>query len=150
MFFSSRGSLIVAAILFLAGCASFYLYWRDSESAKREKTTVGVVTYFSGGRSTTIQYKFEIDGIALYGETGTCRTALTSKGCVVGAPVLVYYDHNPALVTKLIEFGDASRRDWFTGFGMVFVGFLITLMHFLSRSRFYSPASSDDDEDRSE
>jgi hypothetical protein len=142
--------LIVAGILFLAGCACFYFYWRDSDSAKREKTTVGIVTYVSGGKSASVYYRFKIDGVVLNGGGDACRTALTSKGCAVGAPVLVYFDHNPALVTRLEDFRDASYHDWFTGFGMVFGGLLITVMHFLSRSKLYGLDSQDEEEDSSE
>jgi hypothetical protein len=148
-FLSSRGSLIVVVILLLAGCACFYLSWKDADSAKHEKTTVGVIDGLSGGRHSSYYYEFEMDGVTLYDESGSCRTALSPRGCVVGAPVLVYYDHDPAFRTKLKEFGAASRDDLLTGLFMVFVGLFITILHFLFRRALESPDESDDvDTDR--
>jgi len=145
MFFESRGSLIVASILLLAGCACFFLWREDSDSARRERTTVGVITDRSGGRSgTSYDYRFEIDGVAIYDESSSCRTALTPKGCKIGAPVLVYYDQNSTLRSKLKEFGVASSEDLTTGFCMVFGGLLITVLHFLFKRALDSPDESDD------
>lgn len=133
MFFESRGSLLVAGILLLAGFACFFLWREDADSARREKTTVGVIDDISGGRGTTYYFEFVIDGVKLYGESGSCRTALTPKGCKIGAPVLVYYDQNSTLRSKLEQFGAASSDDFAIGSCMVFGAFMVTLMHFLAR-----------------
>ena len=133
-FFCSRGSLLVAAILLIAGCFCFSNWREDADSAGREKTTVGVITDLIGGRhGTSYYYSFKIDGAAFNDETGSCETALSQRGCKVGAPVTVYYDQNSALRSKLEEFGSASRDDFAIGSCLVFGGFMVTLMHFLSR-----------------
>jgi len=144
MFLSSRGSLLVAGILLLAGCVCFVLSKKDADSATREKTTVGVITHVSGGRSSSYEYEFEIDGVRLYDDSGTCRTALTPKGCRVGASVLVYYDHDPTLRTRLQEFGAASRAEFSTGVWMCFAGLLLIVLHFISRKVIGSPDESDE------
>ncbi len=144
MFFESRGSLIVAGILLLAGFACFLLWQEDTDSARREKTTVGVIDDIGGGRGAIYYFEFEIDGVKLYDEDSSCRTALTPKGCKIGAPVLVYYDRNPALRTKLKEFGAASSDDFAIGSCMVFGAFMVILMHFLARRVIGSDDESDD------
>jgi hypothetical protein len=145
-FFCSRGSLLVAGILLLAGCACFFLSREDADSARREKTTVGVIDDIGGGRGASYFYEVEIDGVKLYGESGSCQTALSPRGCRVGAPVLVYYDHNPELRTKLKEFGASSSDDLTTGVCMALGGFLLIVMHFLSRRVLENPDDSDDND----
>ena|ERR1700733_14117420 len=143
-FLSSRGSLIVASILLFAGCVCFFLSREDADSARREKATVGVIDGVSGGRGASYYFEFEIDGAKLYGESGSCETALSSRGCTVGAPVLVYFDRNPSLRSKLKEFGAASSDDLITGFWMAFGSLLIVVLHFLFRRALESPDESDE------
>jgi hypothetical protein len=142
-FLSSRGSLIVAGILLLAGCVCFFLSRKDAASARREKTTIGLIDGVSGGRHTSYYFEFKLDGVKIYDESGSCQTALSSRGCEVGAPVLVYYDHDSELRTKLKEFGAASSDDSITGFFMVFGGLLIIVLHFLFKRALESPDDSD-------
>jgi hypothetical protein len=117
-----------------------------ADSATREKTTIGVITYIGGGRHSSYYYEFEINGVKLYDETGSCRTALTPKGCKVGAPVLVYYDYHPTLETKLEEFGAVSRGDLLLGVWMISGGFLLIALHFVFRRALKSPDESDESE----
>jgi hypothetical protein len=147
-FLCSRGSLIVAAILLLAGCFCFSNWRKDVDSARREKTTVGVITDLIRGRhGTSYYYSFKIDGAAFNDETDSCQTARTPRGCKVGAPVTVYYDQDSAYRSKLEEFGSASRDDFAIGFCLVFGGFMLILMHFLSRRVLGSGDDADDDSD---
>lgn len=144
MFFESRGSLLVAGVLLLAGCGGFFWSWKYADSATREKTTTGVITYIGGGKSSHYYYEFEIDGVKLYDESRPCKTALTPRGCKVGASVLVYYDHNPTLETRLQDFGDASRGDLIFGVCMTLGGLLLIVLHFVFKKALMSPDESDE------
>ncbi len=132
-FLSSRGSLLVAGILLLGACVCFLLSRNDADSATRERTTVGVIDGFSGGRGGTYYFEFELDGQKHYDASPVCRTALTPKGCKFGARVLVYYDRSPSLRTKLKEFGEASRDNLATGFWLAVLGLLLIVLHFTAR-----------------
>ena len=127
MFFRSPVSLLLAAILLLVGSVQFFLGWSYADAAKGEATAVGAITYITGGRGgSTYDYEFEIEGVKLEQDSGTCQTALTSQGCKVGAPVLVYYAHTPVLQTRLQEFGTASREKYFKGGTMAGCGLFLT------------------------
>jgi hypothetical protein len=126
MFFRSPKSLLLAAILLVVGSAQFFLGWTYADAAKGEATATGTITYITGGRGgSTYNYKFEIDGVKLEQDSGTCQTPLTPQGCKVGAPVLVYYAHIPVLETRLQEFGAASREKYFMGGWMAGCGLLL-------------------------
>jgi hypothetical protein len=132
MFFRSPVSLLLAIIMILVGSVQFYLGSSYGNAAKGEASTIGVITYISGGRSSTYNYKFEIDGVPLQQDSGTCQTALTTQGCTVGASVLVYYSHTPVLETRLQEFGAASREkhflgSWVAGCGFILIGLYVFL-----------------------
>lgn len=144
MFFRSRASLLVAGFLLLAGCVWFLFSWKYADSAKREATTIGIITRVRGGRGSSYEYGFEIDGVKLFDDSSSCRTALTLKGCKVGAPVLVYYDHDPALETMLQEFGAASREEFFSGVWAVFGALLLIVAHFIFRKVLKGPDESDE------
>jgi hypothetical protein len=147
MFFRSRISLLLANILILLGCVQLFFGWRYANSARREVTTIGTILYVIGGRSTTYEYVFEIDGARIQDDSGTCHTALTPRGCKVGAPVLVYYDHDPALVTMLQDFGAASREKYFMGFWMACCGLLLIGLYFtLKRTKRDDEGSEEPDE----
>jgi|HubBroStandDraft_1064217.scaffolds.fasta_scaffold15314_2 hypothetical protein len=75
MFFRSLGSLILAAILIVVGSVQLLSGRRYADAAKSEATAVGVISYLTrGGKSgTTYNYEFEIDGIKLIQDCGTCR-----------------------------------------------------------------------------
>lgn len=123
-------------MLIVVGCVQFVLSRRYANAARQEATTAGVISHITGGRTTTYDYVFKIDGVQLYDDSSSCHTALTPKGCKVGAPVLVYYAHLPVLETRLQEFGEASREKLFTSIGMVSAGFLlITLFFILKKTR---------------
>ena len=130
MFFRSKWSLIIAGILILVGCEQFFLSRRYAVASRQETTTVGVISNVIGGRSSTYDYVFEIHGVRLQDDSGSCHTALTAQGCKVGARVLVYYVHQPALETRLQEFGDASREKLFTGIWFLSCGLLMIGLHF--------------------
>jgi hypothetical protein len=147
MFFRSQVSLIIAGILILFGCAQFFISWRCAGASRPEATTVGVIYNVIGGKGSTYEYVFKIDGVQLRDESGSCHTALTLQGCKVGAPVLVYYVHQPGLETRLQEFGDASREKLFTGIWLVSFGLLLIGMYFfLQRTAENSGESEDPDE----
>jgi hypothetical protein len=133
MFFRSPVSLLLAAILLLVGSVQFFLGWSYADAAKGEATAIGAITYITGGKGgSTYNYEFEIEGVKLEQDSGTCQTPLTPQGCKVGAPVLVYYAHTPVLETRLQEFGAASREKYFkggsmAGCGLFLIGFYLIL-----------------------
>jgi hypothetical protein len=121
------------------------LGWSYADGAKGEETVIGSITYIAGGRGgSTYDYEFEIEGVKLEQDSGTCQTPLTPQGCKVGAPVLVYYAHTPALETRLQEFGAASREKYFMGGWMVFCGLLLIGLHFIFKRALASPDESED------
>lgn len=130
-FFRSRGTLLIAGFLISLGCMQFFFSRRYADVAKREATATGMVYAITGSKGSTYNYVFKIDGIQLQGESSSCHTALTSLGCSVGARVLVYYAHTPALETRLQEFGDASREMLFTCICLNVGGLLLIAMHFV-------------------
>jgi hypothetical protein len=143
-FFCSRGSLLVAGILLLAGCACFFNWREDADSAGREKTTVGVI---DGVSRSGYYFEFELDGVKIYAASSSCETALTPRGCEVGAPVRVYYDPNPTHRAKLKELGAVGGAEFVTGVDFVFVGMMLIVLHFLTL-RVLGPDESDEsDED---
>jgi hypothetical protein len=142
-FFSARGSLIVAGILLLAGCACFFLWREDADAAKREKTTVGII---DGISRSGYDFEFELDGVKIYDASTSCEAALTPRGCEVGAPVRVYYDPNPTHRANLRELGAVGNDEFFTGVGFVFVGLMLIVMHFLTL-RALGPDDPDESDD---
>ncbi len=145
MFFQSRRSLILAAILIVVSSVQFFLAWSYADAAKGEATAIGTITYITSGRGgSTYDYKFEIDGVKLQQDSGTCQTPLTPQGCKVGAPVLVYYAHTPVLETRLQEFGAARREKLFMGSWLAFCGLLLIGLHFLFKRALKSPDESED------
>jgi hypothetical protein len=148
MFFRSPVSLLLAAILLLVGSVQLFQGWSYADAAKGEATAIGAITYITGGRGgSTYDYKFEIEGVKLEQDSGTCQTPLTPQGCKVGAPVLVYYAHTPVLETRRQEFGAASREKYFMGGWMVFCGLLLIGLHFLFRRALASPDEAEDTDD---
>ena len=131
MFFRSPLSLLLAAILIVFGSVQLFFGWSYGEAAKSEATAIGVFTYMSDGRDSYYNYAFEINGVKLQQDCGTCRTALSPQGCKVGAPVLVYYAHTPVLETRLQEFGAASRDKYFMGSGIAGCGLLLIGLFFI-------------------
>ena len=117
------------------------------DAAKREATTVGTISRKDCGRTCTYVYVFKVNDVKIQDDTSTCRTALTSAGCAVGAPVLVYYDRERLSVTALQEFGFASRGRLFMGVWMASCGLLlIGLNSFLNRKGANPEESEEPDE----
>jgi hypothetical protein len=131
MFFRSLRSLILAAILLIVGCVQLSNGWDYADSAKRELSTVGKLTYVTKGKSSTYEYSFEINGFKTGSISGTCKTALTLQGCEVGASVLVYYDPTHRSSPMLQEFGAASREKLFMGAWMAGCGLLLIGVYFV-------------------
>src|ERR1700723_2629554 len=144
MFLESRLSVAIGIILILIGGADVLLAWRYADAAKHEATAVGVITYISGGRSSSYNYAFEIDGVRLIQDCGTCRTALTPQGCRLGAKVLVYYAHLPVLITRLQEFGAASREKLSWGVCLIVGGLLLIVLHFVFQRMAGPPDESEE------
>ena len=144
MFFRSSRSFFVGAILVVFGGVQLFLAWRYAEAAKSEATTVGTIIYITGGRSTTYNYSFEIHGVKLIQDSGVCRTALTPQGCTVGATVLVYYSHAPALIARLEEFGAASREKLLYGSVAILIGLALLVFSFIFKPTNEDSMRSDD------
>jgi hypothetical protein len=125
-------------------CVQFFFAWRYADSAKREATTVGTIYHVIGGRGSTYEYVFVLDGVRLYDDSGTCQTALSPQGCKVGAPVLVYYVHNPTLETRLQEFGAASRGKLFSGVWMIFFAVTLYAFYFILKRNQNDPDAPDE------
>jgi hypothetical protein len=150
MFFRSPVSLLLAAVLLVVGSVQFFLGRGYAGAAKSEATAIGAITFITGGRGgSTYDYEFEIDGVKLEQDSGTCQTPLTPQGCRVGAPVLVYYAHTPVLETRLQEFGAASREKYFKGGSIAGCGLLLIGLHFLFKRALASPDESEDTEEGS-
>ena len=144
MFFRSLRSLILAIILLIAGSVQLSNSLDYADSAKREVSAVGKLTYVSGGRSSTYEYSFVINGFETGSESGSCRTALSSQGCTVGAPVLVYYDPSHRSSPMLQEFGAASRERGFFGALMVMVDLVLVVLYFIAKRALASPDGASD------
>ncbi|HEV2213690.1 MAG TPA: DUF3592 domain-containing protein, partial [Terracidiphilus sp.] len=140
-------SLIVAAILLVAGCYQTYSSRQFQDAASREVSTAGVITYVSGGRSTTYEFKFQFKGRQTYAESGSCHTPLSYGGCAVGQPVLVYYDPGEMVATTLQEYGDHARDMLFLGVCLILAGIIVTVLHFVFARM---EKDSDEDEDPDE
>jgi len=149
MFFRSPVSLLLAIILVIVGSVHLFLGWTHGAAAKSEATTIGTISYISGGRGSTYSYVFEINGVRLIQDSGTCRTALTSQGCRVGAQVLVYYAHLPVLETRLEEFGAASREKYFMGAWMVGCGLILIGVYFIQKKAGKESSGETDEPDES-
>jgi hypothetical protein len=131
LFFGSRLSLIVAAILILAGSFQAVSSHKFAEAASREASTVGVITYVSGGRGSTYEFRFVVDGRQRSSVTASCHTPLSYNGCAVGEPVRVYYDPAHFVATTLQEYGDRARGMLFLGVCFILGGLLVTILHFV-------------------
>lgn len=145
MFFRSQRALVLAAFLLIIGAFELLKGEYYKEVAKREATVVGVLTRVSHGRSSSFyDYKFELNGVPLLDDSDTCSTALTPRGCVKGAAVLVYYDRNDAGETLLEEFAEAGRGKMFFGAWMVGCGLLLIGLYFVFKKLLKSPDESDE------
>jgi len=109
-----------------------------------------VISHVTRGRTTTYEYVFKIGQVQLYGDNSSCHTALSSNGCKVGAPVLVYYAHLPVLETRLQEFGEAGRDKLLTCIWMISSGFLMIALFFVFKRTGGSDESEDTHENLSE
>jgi hypothetical protein len=144
MFFESRGSLIVAAILLIAGCYEAVSSREFAEAASREASTMGVITYISGGRAPSYEFKFVVNGHQRMARSGSCRTLL--NGCAVGKPVRVYYDPAQIVATTLQEYGDRAWEMLIVGVFFILGGLLVTVLHFVF-GRMEKDSDEDEDSD---
>ena len=133
MFLRTEKSTVLAAILVIFGSYELIRGSIYAKAAKRELTTVGVITdvhYGKGGPS--YQYVFYFNGEPIKDESGTCKTPLTPQGCREGAAVRVYYDPNDLSVTQLDEFGADGRSRLIVGSlcatsGILLIGLYLAL-----------------------
>lgn len=147
MFFESRMSLIVAAILIVAGSYQAISSRKFAEAAPREVSTVGVITYVSGGRGTSYEFRFIVDGHQKLAASASCRTPLSFNRCAVGAPVRVYYDPVGIVATTLQEYDERAREMLFLGICLIMGGLLVTFLHIVfSRIEKNSDGSDELDE----
>lgn len=146
MFFESRGSLIVAAILIMAGCYQTFSSHSFADAAGREASAVGVITYVSGGRGTSYYFKFFANGHQRLGESFSCHTPLSNNGCGVGASVRVYYDPAQIVETTLQEYGDRARGMLFVGVCFILAGLVVVVLHLIF-SRMEKDSDGDDEPD---
>jgi hypothetical protein len=149
LFFGSRLSLIVAAILIVAGTFQAVSSRKFAEAAGREASTVGVITYVSGGRATSFEFKFVVDGRQRSSVSASCHTALSYNRCAVGEPVRVYYDPAHIVATTLQEYGDRARDMLFLGVCLMLGGLVVTVLHFVF-SRMERDSEGDDERDESD
>ena len=146
MFFESRLSLLVAVILIVAGSFEAVSSHKFAEAASREASTVGVITYVSGGRGSSFEFRFVVDGHQRSSISASCHTPLSHKGCAVGAPVQVYYDPEQIVETTLQEYGDRARGMLLLGVCLMLGGLVVTILHFvLNRMEKESDENEDPD-----
>lgn len=131
MFFESRGSLIAAAILIVAGCVSIVSSIKFADAASREASTVGVITYISGGKAHFYVFRFVVNGHQEVASSASCTTLLSSNGCAVGKPIRVYYDPSKIVAASLQEYGDRASGSLFLGVFFILGGVLVTVFHFV-------------------
>ena len=148
MLFESRGSLLVAAILLVAGCFQTISSRRFAEAAGREASAVGVITYVSGGRGQSYYFGFVVNGYRRSGLSASCHTPLSYNGCVVGAPVRVYYDPAQIVETTLQEYGDRARGMLSLGICFILGGLLVTALHFVFRRMEKDPSGDGDSDEQ--
>jgi hypothetical protein len=144
MFFRSWKSLVLAKIVIVVGCVLLFWGWTDADAAKREATAAGTISNVSCGRGCTYEYIFRVNGVRIEDDSDTCHTALTTEGCNVGAPVLVYYDPEHLSNSKLEEFGVLSRERYFMGIWMVSCGLFLIGLYFILQK---FGKNSDDEEE---
>ncbi|MFP5237440.1 MAG: hypothetical protein ACLGSD_16205 [Acidobacteriota bacterium] len=142
MFFRSQRALILAAFLLVIGGFELVKGEYYKEVANREATVVGVITRVYHGRGSIYDYKFDLNGFSLVDDSDACRTALTPRGCVKGAAVLVYYDRNDSGETLLEEFAEAGRGKMFLGAWMAGCGLLLIGLYFVFKKLLKSPDES--------
>jgi hypothetical protein len=144
MFFRSGVSIVLGVILIAVGIVQLMMGWSYTEVSKREATTVGRIVHVFHGKSTIYKFLFQANGVAIRGDTGTCRTALTLAGCQEGAPVRVYYDPQQVTGALLEDFGAAAREKKFLGALMATCGLLLIGLHFVFKKALASPDESDE------
>jgi hypothetical protein len=132
MFFRSWRARLCGIVLILVGCGFLAVSWIDQNAASQETTTTGVITKVYYGKSTSYDYIFQVNGVSIKDDAGSCHTPLSPQGCVSGAPVLVYYDPKHLSMSMLQEIGSAAREKlffglWMTGFGLFLVALYLIL-----------------------
>ena len=145
MFFRSWKSLLLSKISIIAGCVLLFFGFTYRGAAGREVSTVGRITRVQcGGKGCTYAYVFVVNGSNILDDSETCKTPLTARGCVEGAPVRVYYDPKHLSESMLQEFGVASREKLIFGASLVAFGVVLIALYFLIKR---SESGSDDSAD---
>lgn len=145
MFFRSWKSLLLAKILIIVGCVLLFFGFNYRGAASREISTVGRITRVQcGGKGCTYSYVFVVNGTNILDDSETCKTPLTPRGCVEGAPVRVYYDPEHLSESMLGEFSVAGREKLISGTCLVLVGLVLITIYFLIKR---AEGGSDDSPD---
>jgi hypothetical protein len=146
--------LTFGSALLLYGLVQLLWGWYYADIAKREGTTEGIIRrVYSGTRSTTYEYTFQLDGIVIRDDDNQCETALDRGACKVGTRVLVYYDESNPARTLLNEYGAESRRDLHLGIWMTPTGLILLLWFYIELRtwrRSHLEEGSDDTPDESD
>jgi hypothetical protein len=147
MFFRSQRAVVLAIILIGVGGIQLLMGWSYIDDSKREASTIGTLIRVHHGKGSTYEYVFEVNGVRIRDDSGTCRTPLTSAGCAVGATVVVFYDRENLSRTLLEEFGAAGRGKVIFGAWMAGIGLLLIGLYFLLQKALAGPDESEDTED---
>lgn len=131
MFFRSEKSPLLAAVLILVGLFQLTSGLTYAGAAKREASTVGLLSSVQCGRTCTYAYVFTVNDVKISDDSSTCKTPLTSRGCRKGAPVRVYYDPEDLSTNFLEEFHLAARGRIFFGTWMISCGLLLICLYFI-------------------
>jgi hypothetical protein len=147
----SQSTRLQFVTLMLLAFGGFQLVraWTYSDAAKREASTIGTITrvHHGGRHGPTYYYQFEVNGVSIADDSGTCKTALSPSGCNEGGLVRVYYDPNDLSLTQLQEFSAASRDRFFFGAWMTGIGLLIVGFQFLKNKTSNGQSGSSDSDD---
>jgi len=140
MFFRTWSALLLALALIGMGSFEFEKGAHYRQVAKREASTTGTLLDVDvNDESSNYQFRFQVHGAWLRRDTHDCTTPLTTAGCVVGAPVLVYYDPNHVTDALLEEFGTAGWGRMAFGACIAVFGLLLLIVHFIAKRALAGP-----------
>jgi len=147
MFFRSWKSLLLSKIAIIGGCVLIFFGFTYRDVATREVSTVGRITRVQcGGKGCGYAYVFVFNGVNVLDDREICKTPLTTRGCVDGALVRVYYDPDHLSESKLQDFVVASRENLISGASLVGFGLVLIALYFLiKRAEGGSDGSPDPD-----
>lgn len=150
MFFQSSKSLFVGIVLMPIASYQLFWGWAYADAAKREVSTVGILTSVTSGRGYTYDYAFAVNGVRELDYSSVCRTPLSARGCEEDSPVLVYYDPHDPSTSALEELGAAGRGKLFFGSSTGVCGLiLIGLYSFPHKRKTDGEESEEPDENES-